>query len=194
MTDTSWKDAALPLFLLVIMVASVIGLAYSPQDNQGAAPTGSAQESFTYNGYDFEYVSQGGRTMLQANVDGRRITFQSRPQSVQRFNIPSSFTSTVMNTSQITVVAPSPQGGEFGQARYAANQLAADISRRTPLRASSVNEDDPSCTGEPRILVSTNGSDSLLSEAGPNCYETSTLDQSILIIADYIAYTVYDIL
>jgi hypothetical protein len=194
MGDTNWSQVIMPLFLLAIMILSVVGLSYTPNQNQGAAPTGQAQSSFTYEGYDFEYVQQGGRQVLQASIDGRTVQFRSRPQSITRFQYPSSFQSMVMNTSSLTIIAPQGPGDRNGQARYAAEQLASDINRRTAITATSETTANPSCDGGPRILVQPNQTDSLLTESTPTCHVTSTLDQSILLITDIIAYTYYDII
>lgn len=192
MADTNYSQVIMPLFLLGIMVLSVVGLSYTPdQRQQGPSGASSVQEEFSYAGYNFQYVEQGGQQVLQASIDGRPVVFRSRPQSIERFDYPASFQDTAMNTSSLTVVAPSDASS--GQAQYAANQLASDISRRTPITASSENVADPACSAN-TIIVQANQTESLLEEQGSSCYVTSTLDQSILLITDIISYTIYDII
>lgn len=194
MSDSSWKQVAVPLFLLAIMVLSVVGLSYSSSNNAQSTPTGSAPGPFTYNGFDFTYANVQGQQLLQTTVDGQTVQFYSRPQSVSRQGFPESLAAITDANTTVQVVAPATTTGANEQARFAAEQLASDITRRTPLTASYRTESEPTCGESPTIIVSDASVQGLLEETGEQCYSTSATDQSIFFISDYLAYKAYDIL
>lgn len=198
MASDSMKETLMPLMLLVIMILSVVGIAYSSGTNSGSspAPTGQAQDSFTYNGFDFSYVNVNGQGRYETTVSGDQVRFQTRPQSIERFSIPSEFATDALNASSAEVVAPSTQTGEYEQHRFAAQQLANDIASRLPVRATRTTMDEPSCDDSQglAILVTPSNTSSVLERVQPGCYQTSTTDQSIFIISDYLAYNYYGIL
>lgn len=194
MAESGYRQVIVPLLLLALMVLSVVGIAYSSgTNNTQAQPTGSAQESFSYNGYDFEFQNSRSGGLYRTTVSGEPVQFRTRPQSIQRFSIPSSF-SNILNGSQVEVVAPAPTTGAREQDRFAAQQLANDLASRLPVTATMVTEANPSCTDTPRILVQQNTTQNVLEKTGEQCYQTSTTDQSIFIISDYLVYEYYGIL
>lgn len=199
MVSDSVKETLMPLMLLVIMILSVVGIAYSSGTNSGntPAPTGQAQESFTYNGYDFSYVTVNGQGRYQTTVAGSPVRFQTRPQSIERFSIPSGLADEALNASTVTVVAPATTTGEYEQHRFAAQQLANDMASRLPVRATRTTQEQLSCeasTSDVTILVTPSNTSSVLDQVENTCYETSTTDQSIFIISDYLVYKYHGIL
>jgi hypothetical protein len=199
MISDSMKETLMPLMLLVIMILSVVGIAYSSGTNSGntPAPTGQAQESFTYNGFDFSYVTVNGQGRYETTVAGSPVRFQTRPQSIERFSIPSGFAGEALNASTVTVVAPATTTGEYEQHRFAAQQLANDLASRLPFRATRTTQEQPSCeasTSDVTILVTPSNSTSVIEQVESGCYQTSTTDQSIFIISDYLVYNYHGIL
>jgi hypothetical protein len=179
------KKLVMPLFLLAIMVLSVVGLSYSP--NSGTTQTGTAQQEFSYNGYDFEYVNSQGQTILTTTVDGERVMFNAPPQDVERLGLPS--VDSIVEAGEVTLYVP---GNASGQREYIAGVLQRGLEARG-ITVTTTSQRETMCEDTPGIALRSGGSKPLQKEQ-PGCYTTPVLDQTVFFITDYVGYTQYDIL
>lgn len=166
--------------LLLIMVLSVVGFSYTPDRSQSGGGTLDSRDEVVVDGQTYTFDEQA--RMYTTVVEGQRIYAHSPPDDVQRlgFSLP-----LPVETIYIDVAGQASE-----QQRFVQSRLQQDLSGRLPV---PVRMGQGDCQNSSSLTITIEGSEQLVQDEG-SCYSTGITDASILILADYMVYSFYDIL